>query len=317
MKKIILFLAAVFCLGLTLKAEKTYKPSATYQFATRDTCVLYMDVYNPTPGSDLTFEGHQKPTILFVFGGGFIGGERSAERYLSWFKLLNDNGYRLVTIDYRLGLKGIALKFNLFHLLDSAKATKHAVDLGVEDVFSAVNYLCAHAKELGVDPKNIVLSGSSAGAMISLSSAYEISRKMESTKALPKDFQFAGLISFAGAIVTDLGKPAYIDEPCPHLLLHGTADETVQYNKTQLGKWGMFGSNVLAGIFREKGYNYNIIRYHQHAHDIADNFVPTWPEQKRFLEINVMKGERRRVDTWSDDPTVPSWEAATLGSLYD
>lgn len=46
-------------------------PDGTYMFAQRDTCDLFLDVYEPAPGSMTSFEGKEKPTILFMFGGGF------------------------------------------------------------------------------------------------------------------------------------------------------------------------------------------------------------------------------------------------------
>jgi carboxylesterase type B len=43
--------------------------------------------------------------MIFVFGGGFVRGSRDHEGYLPYFKFLNDNGFDVVSIDYRLGLK--------------------------------------------------------------------------------------------------------------------------------------------------------------------------------------------------------------------
>ena len=44
-----------------------YAPSATYFFGQRDTVELYLAVYEPAPESETTFEGRQKPTILWLF----------------------------------------------------------------------------------------------------------------------------------------------------------------------------------------------------------------------------------------------------------
>ena len=313
MKKHLLSAALLLVCSLTVLAQN---PAGTYRFAERENGDLYLDVYAPTPGSEQTFEGHAKPTILFVFGGGFVTGERSEPGYMPWFKILNDNGYRVVTIDYRLGLKGVKMGFSLFKLTDTAKKTKHAVDMGVEDVYSAVRFLCDNAQALGIDPANIVLAGSSAGAMISLSSEYEICNRSSRTAVLPEGFQFAGVMAFAGAIMSDQGTPAYRTEPCPQLLLHGTADETVKYGKMKLFNWGLFGTDALAKIYEKNGYSCNILRYKDHGHDIASHFVACWPEEKRFLEVNVMGGHRRIVDALIDDPTVAKWDAPTLDTLY-
>ena len=61
MKRTILTLLAVLLCALSFAQEK---PS-TYMVAQRDTCDLFMDVYEPVaiPGDTL-----DRPTILFVFG---------------------------------------------------------------------------------------------------------------------------------------------------------------------------------------------------------------------------------------------------------
>ena len=131
MKRLILALLAL----LLCTASFSQGKKATYKVAQRDTCDLFMDVYEPVtiPGDTL-----DRPTILFVFGGGFIMGRRDDPWVMPWFKLLNENGYRVVSVDYRLGLKGIRMRFDLFHLIQSANYTKTAVDMGVEDVFASV-----------------------------------------------------------------------------------------------------------------------------------------------------------------------------------
>ena len=311
MKRVLItgvLLLVAFC---ALAQEKT-----TYMVAQRDTCDLYMDVYQPAvvPGDTL-----DRPTILFVFGGGFIMGQRDDPWVLPWFKLLNENGYRVVSVDYRLGLKGIRMRFDLFHLIQSAEYTKAAVDMGVEDVFASVRYLCDHAEELGVNPDNIVISGSSAGAMISLSAELEACNRTVRAEILPEGFHFAGVMSFAGAIMSDSGKPVYKRTPCPQLLIHGTKDGAVAYDKMGFGRWGMFGSSYLVEkVLAPAGYTYQIYRYVDHSHDMAANMLANWPEEKRFLEVSVMGGQRLVVDSTVDDPTMPAWKSVsvTLDDIY-
>ena len=309
MKRTIILLALLLCTTLSF-AQK-----ATYKVAQRDTCDLYMDVYDPVviPGDTLG-----RPTILFVFGGGFIMGQRDDPWVLPWFKLLNENGYRVVSVDYRLGLKGIRMRFDLFHLIQSADYTKKAVDMGVEDVFASVRYLADHP-ELGVDMDNIVIAGSSAGAMISLSSELEACNRTVRAEILPAGFHFAGVMSFAGAIMSDTGKPVYKRTPCPQLLIHGTADGAVQYEKMGFGRRGMFGSSYLVNnVLKPAGYVYQIYRYVDHSHDMAANMMANWPEEKRFLEAAVMGKKRLIIDCTIDDPDMPVLGSAsvTLDDIY-
>jgi predicted esterase len=305
----------LIALTLLLAATASFAQNkTTYKVAQRDTCDLYMDVYEPVaiPGDTL-----DRPTVLFVFGGGFIMGQRDDPWVLPWFKLLNENGYRVVSVDYRLGLKGIRMRFDLFHLIQSANYTKDAVDMGVEDVFASVRYLADHAEELGVDMDNIVISGSSAGAMISLSCELEACNRTARAEILPEGFHFAGVMSFAGAIMSDSGKPEYQRRPCPQLLIHGTKDGAVAYDKIGFGRWGMFGSSYLVEkVLAPAGYPYQIYRYVGHSHDMAANMLANWPEEKRFLEVSVMGRQPLVIDCTVDDPTMPVWQSVTLDDIY-
>lgn len=290
--------------------------SGTYKVAQRDSLDLYIDVYLPTPGSETQLDSIAKPSVLFAFGGGFIAGSRNDPYYLPWFKILNDNGYGVVSVDYRLGLKDVKLKFDIWNIVASAKAVKKAVDIGVEDVYAAVRFLCDN--NVGIDPNNLVMAGSSAGAMITLSSVLETCSPTERTAILPEGFRFKGAMSFAGAIMSDTGVPRYGTPPPPQLLIHGMVDGAVAYDKTAVGRLGIYGSSALVkDVYSRNKYTYCIYRYVGHTHDMAANFVATWPEQKLFLERNVVKGLARTIDAVVDDPFIPSWKKnVTLDDIY-
>ena len=124
-------------------------------------------------------------------------------------------------------------------------------------------------------------------------------------------------MSFAGAIMSDTGKPAYKRTPCPQLLIHGTKDGAVVYNKMGFSRWGMFGSSYLVEeVLRPNGYTYQIYRYVDHSHDMAANMLANWPEEKRFLEVSVMGKKPLIVDCTVDDPTMPVWQSVTLDDIY-
>lgn len=304
-----------FTLLLILLPLMQLRAQETYLYAQRDTCSLYLDIHRPTEGSETSFEGNPKPAVLFVFGGGFIMGARNQAYFNPWFKLLNDNGYTVISIDYRLGLKGVKMSFGPFGIMKAAKSAQKAQDIGVEDLFSAVRFLSDNADDLGIDPANIVLAGSSAGAIISLAAEWYISNG-ENTDELPEGFNFRGLMSFAGAIIGDEGTPSYKTPPCPTLLLHGIDDQTVAYKKIQVLRQGMWGSSALAEVYDKKDYNYSVYRFVDHSHDIAAMFVPTWSLQKVFLEQNVMLGNPLTVDSTVDNPQLPRWESPSMQKLY-
>ena len=132
--------------ALTVQAKETpISPDGTYLFVQRDTCDLYLDVYNPAKGSQTSINGKTKPTVVFMFGGGFIQGTRDDESYNDWFKMLTQHGYRVVSIDYRLGLKGSnKVGIAQVNVLDKA------IHMAVEDLFSATNFMIDNAETLGI-----------------------------------------------------------------------------------------------------------------------------------------------------------------------
>ena len=281
-------------------AEPAITPDGTYVYEKRDTCDLFLDIYNPAEGSETTYKGHEKPTIVFLFGGGFIQGTRDDVDYLPWFKTMTGNGYRIVSIDYRLGLKGTD-KVGVAQV----NALDKAIHMGVEDLFSATNFLYENASELGIDPSNIVISGSSAGAIIVMQAEYEICNKTSWTDTLPEGFRYAGVMSFSGAILSREGKVDYRHlTAAPTLMLHGTADELVPYKQIAVLHLGFFGGGKLVERFQKYGFNYNMYHFLDYGHEIAGSMPTTVDLQLRFLQTNVMEGKKRIIEAWISDPDV-------------
>lgn len=309
MKKIVLFF---FILLLAVPAGA----QETYLYARRDTCDLYLDIFRPSMDAELSFEGKDKPTILYVFGGGFIMGQRVDDFVLNWFHRLNENGYQVVTIDYRLGMKGVKVGKGLIGAYKSVGQFYQAQQIGVEDLFSAVRFLSDNREELGVDPENLVLVGSSAGAIISQAAEYDI--LCGRTGELPKGFRFKGIMAFAGAVISADGAPSYPSAPCPTLMLHGTADKAVAYNKLGAFGRGLWGSSWLASHWKKKGFtSYCIYRFKDRTHSVAAYMDYIWEIEREFLEQNVILGRSRNVDAVIDDPTLPEWyQNVTLKSIY-
>ena len=281
-------------------AEPIITPDGIYIFEKRDTCDLFLDIYNPAEGSQTSIDGNDKPTILFMFGGGFIRGTRNDESYLPWFKAMTEDGYRIISIDYRLGLKG-SDKVGVAQV----GALDKAIHMGVEDLYSATNFLNENAAELGINPSNIVIAGSSAGAIIAMQAEYEICNGTSWTSVLPEGFRYAGVMSFSGAILSREGKVDYrLHSPAPTLMMHGTSDELVPYDQIAILHLGFFGGGKLVDRFQKFGYNYNMYHFIDYGHEIAESMPTTMDLQKRFLETNVMKGKKRIVEAWISDPDV-------------
>ena len=307
MKRLIISLAIVM-IALSAQAQKRLiEADATYMFERRDTCDLYLDVYNPAKGSITKLNGREKPTIVFMFGGGFIRGSRDDESYNSWFKMLTDNGYRVISIDYRLGLKGSEkVGIAQVNVLDKA------IHIAVEDLFSATNFIIDNADQLGVDASNIVVSGSSAGAITVMQAEYEIANNTSWASVLPQGFNYAGVMSFSGAILSRKGKIKYESTPCPTLMLHGTADKLVPYNQIAFFNLGFYGGGKLVDRLKKYDCNYNMFHFIDYGHEIAGAMYSTLDLQLRFLENNVMQNKKRLIETWISDPDV--WKGAGVQS---
>ncbi|MBB6500711.1 alpha/beta hydrolase [Pedobacter cryoconitis] len=241
----------------TKPAETIHKTTFTY--SVKDKQELKMDIYS---NQDLKVK---KPCVMFVFGGGFITGTRDHKAYTAYFNKLAAHNYKVVSIDYRLGLKGVK-KLSALH----TKPLKNAIDTAVADLYSATAYLLKNAGSLGIDSTSIIISGSSAGAITVLHADWEKRNHTSLTLQLPEKFQYAGVISFAGAILSYKGSPSYQIAPAPTMLFHGAEDKLVINNKKRFFNKGFFGSKYLAERFTANKYPYCYMQVRGMGHEIAE-----------------------------------------------
>ena len=105
--------------------------------ATADGARIPLSIFSPTD------RGTAAPCVYWVHGGGMVMGDRfsQVDIPLEW---LDRFGAVVVSVDYRLApeVTGTTL---------------------VDDVYTGLRWVVAHADELGVDPARIVVAGTSAG----------------------------------------------------------------------------------------------------------------------------------------------------------
>ena len=316
MKRFLLF--SLFFLSGGMAASAENDTVSTYLYAQKDGQDLYLDIYDPADSTTIACLDDStqvnKPTILFVFGGGFISGERDNASYLPWFEALRSDGYRVVSIDYRLGLKGVK-KMGVAQrdLLDKA------IHMAVEDLYDSILFLRDNAEELRVDINNLVLAGSSAGAITVLQADYELCNRTACAQALPENLHFAGIMSFSGAVYSTKGLLKYENSaPAPTLFLHGTADKLVNYDQVKFMNFGFFGSKRIVERFDKFGYPYTIVRFKDHGHEISGSMGYTVEIQKEFLMTEVIRKVRRVIDLTVSDPRIEAPEKWKMGpeALY-
>ncbi|NBC07072.1 MAG: alpha/beta hydrolase fold domain-containing protein [Bacteroidetes bacterium] len=179
---------------------------------------LKVDIFQPK-GDDAT----GRPLLLYVHGGGFATGERDHPNHLRFCEQLARRGLVSATMSYTLVMKGKSfgcdrpapekIQTFLHTARDIARATRFFID-------QAVRY--------GIDTSKIIILGSSAGAEAVLHAAYwKATYKDENGPILAPDFQYAGVVSMAGAI-TNLDWITR-ESAIPTFLFHGTCDNLVPY----------------------------------------------------------------------------------------
>lgn len=148
--------------GGTVKVTNTYTPEHDHIDAVRDngqrivTEIAYADEY-PNSFLDITYPDSdtstRRPTLVYFHGGGFFGGSKSMGDPLASSDvtaLLDDicaAGYNVVNVDYGL-------------------VPDCRFPVPVIQANQALAWCAAHAQEYGLDMDDVVVMGSSAGAII-------------------------------------------------------------------------------------------------------------------------------------------------------
>jgi predicted peptidase len=269
---------------------------STLTYTEMDGEKLAMDLYVP---KDNTLE--DRPLLLFVHGGGFSGGKRDTKSIQTFANRLASTGYVVASISYRLTMKGQSFSCD--------QPTKNKIltfQKSVEDIRAATNFLIEKQADLQIDPSKIVLAGSSAGAEAILHSAYwSDEHLLENSPKLPTDFQYAALISLAGAIIDD--QLLTSDNAIPSLFFHGTCDPLVPYDHAphhycdydEVGYLPLYGGKALADRLQKLDGTYQLVTAVNGGHEWAG--VPTsqhWQTMAEFIYRSVVQGERFQVMEW-------------------
>lgn len=220
--KNILLLVFIF-LSTQLLAQTRYQDpvkdevlTETFTYASKDGENLDLDVYRPEYDEDF-----ERTTLIYVHGGGFQGGVRNSERIRKFCMKLAERGYVVASVSYRLTRKNEPTGFGCECPATEKLNTFYAA---IEDIQDATFFLIQNRESLGIDPQQIILAGSSAGAEAVLNTAYQppYCYGLDSGPV-----SFAGVISMAGAIPDTMS--IYDESAVPSMLFHGTDDNLVPY----------------------------------------------------------------------------------------
>ncbi len=310
-------LVLLAALPTMLWAQRDTVVPTTYNFVTRGTKPLYLDVYRPAqPRAD-------SACVVYVFGGGFVAGSRDNHFARSACQSLAAQGFVAVAIDYRLALaKGVSP--DSMRLRYASPIFQNAIEVATEDCAAAVAYLWQNADKLGIARNRIVLTGASAGAIAVLQLDYLRANRStgatwtEAVHELPTDFVPAAVVPYAGAVFAIGGKPRYATPPAPTCFFHGTIDRIVNYNKMRASLHTcMYGPKKLAKIYNRNGYNYWFFRYTDHGHEINAVLPNTIQEFTAFVDA-ALAGRIMQFDAQCHDTAIKTdeWSHKTVFDLY-
>lgn len=256
MKRILL---ALISLAVLLNGYAV-QPKETYVFDVIGGDSLRLDFYRANADKPT-------PVLIFAFGGAFMHGQRDDARYIPFFEFLADNGVSVVSTDYRTKLKGIHPS-DVSSMQELADRLNDAVSSAVTDFFKATAFTAAHAKEWNINPEQIFACGSSAGAITVLQAETELCNATSSLPGFPANFNYAGVVSFAGAVFC-YGEPYWRKTPAPMLLFHGNADSNVPFRSATIESFGLWGSEAISEELAEAGHPVWFHRVDGADHSIA------------------------------------------------
>lgn len=282
--KRVLILAGLFL--TTLISAQDFK---THTYFIQDSLELELDLFVPKN------QGPAKtPLVIYVHGGGFSGGDRTAGHQLA--RYLASQNIACASISYTLYMK------NKSFSCDGILTEKiRAIQLAVSQLWLATDYLIDLEDELNIDSNKIFIAGSSAGAETVLHASFWDREQMQLfEQKLYPEFKYAGAISGAGAImdlnlITDINK-------IPVMLFHGDNDSLVPYataahhfcSPNSSGWLMLFGSYSVAQhlesldgtsqliTFQGGGHNYAGAYFHQNQQPVVD-FINKVLSNEKFI----------------------------------
>jgi acetyl esterase/lipase len=200
------------------------------------------------------------PVVLLTHGGGFGAGDKGytaaqGNFYPDMATAFASNGFVAFSINYRLWP-------------GCSEGCTQEIDMAVEDVMTALDWIRAHSVYYGIDPTKVLIAGDSAGGGLAVNASYR-STNVNS---------FLGCISLWGG-VPPYGTDVHPVNTCPitsqtppTCMIHGTADTVVPYAVSVTLSSNLSAAAVYNELHPLAGYNH----YPVMANNIYDtNLVST------------------------------------------
>lgn len=234
---------------------------------------LFVDIYYPENFK----KGENRPAIVFFFGGGWVGGNR--DHFQKQSRYLADKGMIAITVDYRIKSK---------HETSPIEA--------MEDARSAMRWVKANAKDLGIDLNKLAAGGGSAGGHLAATTAtinrFDDKEDDTSISCKPKL-----LVLFNPVIDTTpkgygakkMGKNQKKASPVHHvkkgivptIIFHGTEDTTVPFENVKRFEELMKKKRNECELIAFEGQKHGFFNYKKGTEEY---FEKTVKAMERFLK---------------------------------
>lgn len=228
---------------------------------------LLLDIYSP----GLVDSATKRPLMIFIHGGGFQNNTKSGAYPNLICNGLAMRGYMVATINYRLGIPKTKTDN------DYAEAMYRAV----QDAKAAVRFFRRYAEKYRIDPDQIFVMGSSAGAKTALHMAYmnqeEVPLGVDILKLgnLEGNSGNQGYSSKVSGVVNCWG--AMIDYrwiqkgDAPLFNIAGTADKTVPFDSSFNYHGFKYGSTILYQQAKDLGIPTGLRLFEGAGHTLDNN----------------------------------------------
>lgn len=257
----------------------------TVTYAEKDGEKLIIDIYQPLNSEE------KRPLIIFMHGGGFAGGSPKNPQEVKFAKIAAAKGYTVGLISYRLKRKetGFGCDFE-------ASGKIETFQLAAEDFMDAVIFMNNNAEKFNINPDNIIVGGSSAGAEAVLNAVYNPDLMFDNSGKY-SDIKFSAVISLAGAIVD--ARYLTKEHAIPGIFFHGTDDNLVPYataahhycENDQPGYLILDGSKTIAEKLDELNASYLLYTFKGARHEISGMPFDHLPEVFQFISEVVFENE--------------------------
>ena len=236
----------------------------TLNYYEDDSIKLELDLFLPESNANA-----KVPLVIYAHGGGFSTGNRTGGHNLG--KFLKEQNIAVASISYTLYMKDKSFSCD-GELTEKIKA----IQLASNQLWLSTEFFLNNQDKYNIDPAQLFLAGSSAGAEAVLHAVFwdrEIMSLYDIN--LPEKFKYSGVISGAGAIM-DLNLITQ-DSLIPVMMFHGDSDPVVPYAtaahhycSTDASGWLMlFGSKSIYNHIMDLIGTVSLITYIEGTHSAA------------------------------------------------